>query len=202
MSRPDPSSASITCPVVSIAAARDSLCVGLRDGQTIADAAFLPAEHPVLVNGRAAKLWVAGNEIGVLGEVHPSVRESFELPAQRVCLLELDLDALLSQVPLAWHHQPVPRFPAVTQDLALIVDERIPAVQVRDAIANAGGKLLSKVELFDVYRGDPIAAGKKSLAYRLTYQAMDRTLTDDAVGQMQSRIQRQLEKELGAQLRS
>lgn len=163
--------------------------------------AFVPTEHPTFHSGRAAKLVVNGVEIGVLGEVHPLVRENFDLPAQRVCLLEFDLEALLAAVPSSYYYQPVSRFPAVTRDLALIVDNEIPAAQVRDAIIKAGGKLLQKVELFDVYHGAQVPPGKKSLAYSLTYQAMDRTLTDDEVNRAQLRILKAVEKELGAQLR-
>ncbi|MGC8785817.1 MAG: phenylalanine--tRNA ligase subunit beta [Anaerolineae bacterium] len=168
----------------------------------ITDYAFVPTEHPTFHVGRAAKLLVNNAEIGVLGEVHPLVRENFDLPAQRVCLLEFDLEALLASVPSSYYYQPVSRFPTVTRDLALIVDDEVPAARVHDAIINAGGKLLQKVELFDVYHGAQVPPGKKSLAYTLTYQAMDRTLTDDEVNKVQLRILKALEKELGAQLRA
>jgi phenylalanyl-tRNA synthetase beta chain len=163
--------------------------------------AFVPTEHSTFHTGRAAKLVVNDIEIGVLGEVHPLVRENFDLPAQRVCLLEFDLEALLALVPSSYYYQPISRFPAVTRDLALIVDDEVPAARVRDAIVKAGGRLLQKVELFDVYHGAQVPPGKKSLAYTLTYQAPDRTLTDDEVNKIQLRIQKALEKELGAQLR-
>ena len=134
--------------------------------------------------------------------MHPLVRDNFDLPAQRVCLLEFDLEALLAQVPSSYYYQPLSRFPAVTRDLALVVDAGLPAGAVRDAIAKAGGKLLQKIELFDVYRGAQIPPGKKGLAYTLTYQAIDRTLTDEEVNRLQSRIQKRLEKQLGATLRA
>jgi len=174
----------------------------LLDRLHLTDCIFVPTEHVTFQSGRVAKLLIGSTEIGVLGEVHPLVRESFDLPAQRVCLLEFDLETLLAKVPSSYYYQPLSRFPAVTRDLALIVDESIPAVQVRDAIARAGGRLLQKIELFDVYRGVQIPAGKKSLAYTLAYQAMDRTLTDEEVNKLQARIQRVLEKQLGAQLRA
>jgi len=168
----------------------------------LTDCVYAPAEHPTFQSGRVARLLVQGRDVGVLGEVHPAVRESFDLPAQRVCLAELNLEELLAAVPSAYYYQPVSRFPAVTRDLALVVDETLPAAQLREAIARAGGKLLQGIQLFDVYRGEPIPAGKKSLAYTLTYQAMDRTLTDEDVNRQQTRIQKSLEKELGAQLRA
>ena len=84
----------------------------------------------------------------------------------------------------------------------MVVDEAVPAAQVRDAIAGAGGQLLKRIELFDVYRGAQIPEGKKSLAYALTYQTLNRTLTDKEVNKLRARIQRRLQKELGAELRA
>jgi phenylalanyl-tRNA synthetase beta chain len=90
----------------------------------------------------------------------------------------------------------------VLEDLAVIVDEKTTAEEVEAAIRSAGGSLVSEVRLFDLYRGDQIGAGRKSLAYSLTYQALDRTLTDEEVAQVRSRIVRRLEADLGARLRS
>ena len=92
--------------------------------------------------------------------------------------------------------------PAVVQDVALVVDENLPAEEVREAILAFGGQLLRDARLFDLYRGEQIPPGKKSLAYSLTYQAEDRTLTDAEVAQVQERIVRRLIKELGAKLRA
>jgi phenylalanyl-tRNA synthetase beta chain len=174
----------------------------LLDRLLLTERSFVPTVHPVFQSGRVAKLLIGDLEVGVLGEVHPLVRENFDLPAQRVCLSEVDLEALLAQVPPSCYHQQLSRFPAVARDLALVVDEHLPAVEVGDAVAKAGGKLLQKIELFDVYRGAQIPTGKKSLAYTLTYQAMDRTLTDEEVNRLQSRIQKKLEKGLGAEPRA
>ena len=174
----------------------------LLDHLYLTNRSFVPTEHPTFQSGRVAKVLIGDTEIGIMGEVHPLVRENYDLPAQRVCLLEFDLEALLAQVPLSYYYQPLSRFPAVTQDLALIVDENVPASLVHDVIVKAGGKLLQRVELFDVYRGEQIPPGKKSLAYTLTYQAMDRTLTDKEVNRLRTRIQKKVEKELGAQLRT
>jgi phenylalanyl-tRNA synthetase beta chain len=174
----------------------------LLDRLRITGYRFAPMVHATFQQGRAAKLSIDDTTIGVIGEVDPSVRESFDLPVQRVCLLELDLEALLAEAPSLYYYQPVSRFPAATRDLALIVDEGLPAVQVRDAIVEAGGSLLHSVELFDVYRGEPIPAGKKSLAYTIAFQAMDRTLTDEEVNQLQTKMQKKLQNVFGAQLRA
>ncbi len=96
----------------------------------------------------------------------------------------------------------MPTQPAVYQDIALIVDEGTPAAEVEAVIRQAGGDLLEDVRLFDVYRGDPIPAGKKSLAYNLTYRAPDRTLKDDEVAKVHGGIVRAAEKRLGAELRA
>jgi phenylalanyl-tRNA synthetase beta chain len=168
----------------------------------LTDCSFAVTQHPVFQGNRVAELLVGNTEVGVMGEVHPLVREHFDLAVQRVCLLELDLEVLFAQIPSSYYYQPVPRFPAVTEALALIVDEAVPAAQVRDAISKAGGRLLQRVHLFDVYRGAQIPAGKKSLAYTLTYQATDRTLTDKTVDKLRLRIQKNLGKQFGAQLRA
>ena len=96
----------------------------------------------------------------------------------------------------------MPTFPPVLEDLALVVDEAVPAEKVEALIRQTGGKLLTDVQLFDVFRSEQIGAGKKSLAYQLTYQAPDRTLTDDEVTQLRNKIIKRLEHELGAKLRS
>jgi phenylalanyl-tRNA synthetase beta chain len=130
------------------------------------------------------------------------VREAFDLPAQPVCALEFDLEVLLAQMGVTHTMQPLSRFPAVVQDIALVVDEDLPAEEVRQAILAFGGPLLRDARLFDLYRGEQIPPGKKSLAYSLTYQAEDRTLTDEEVAQVQERIVQRLAEELGAELRA
>jgi phenylalanyl-tRNA synthetase beta chain len=97
---------------------------------------------------------------------------------------------------------PVSTYPAVYEDLALVVDRTVPAVEVRNLIAQTGGRLLRKVELFDVYEGTQIGEGKVSLAYALTYQADDRTLKANDVSKIRTKIVRRLEQELGAKLRA
>jgi phenylalanyl-tRNA synthetase beta chain len=118
-----------------------------------------------------------------------------------VAAAELDLELLLGQVPASWFVAPVSLYPAVLQDLAVVVGEEVPAAAVQDMIVEAGGFLLKDVELFDVYRGDPVPEGKKSLAYALTFQAPDKTLRDEVASHQVQRIVRRLEKDLGAELR-
>jgi phenylalanyl-tRNA synthetase beta chain len=166
------------------------------------EGAFKQGTHPTFHPGRCAQVSIGDAVVGVMGELHPLVRQAFDLPAQPVCVLEFDLEALLAQVAKVRTMQPIPRFPSVSQDLAVVVDEGLSAQKVQEAIVEASGSLLRRVELFDLYRGEQIPPGKKSLAYSLTYQAEDRTLTDAEVAQVQECIVQHLAKELGAELRA
>jgi phenylalanyl-tRNA synthetase beta chain len=168
----------------------------------VGSVAFEAAAHPALHPGRTAALRVAGEEVGILGELHPVARDRFDLPNQPVALAEIDLDALLVHVQDEGLYATISRYPAVEQDIALVVDGDVPAARVHRLIDAAGGELLRRVELFDVYTGEQIPAGKKSLAYSLTYQAQDRTLTDEEVAEVQDHIVVRAEEELGAKLRT
>jgi phenylalanyl-tRNA synthetase beta chain len=161
---------------------------------------FTQSLHPSLSPGQTATLELAGEVLGIAGEVHPQVCERFDLPAQPVAVLELNLDLLLAQRQPR-RYQPISRFPAVLEDMALVVEADTPAQAVEDAIRTAGGELLRQVELFDLYQGEPIPAGKKSLAYALTFQAEERSLTEDEVLVLYQRIQQHAAATLGAQPR-
>jgi phenylalanyl-tRNA synthetase beta chain len=161
---------------------------------------FVAAPHPSLHPARSAVLQLAEVTLGIMGEAHPQVCERFDVPEQAVALLELDLDMLLA------HRQPrryqrISRFPAALQDMALVVDADISAQTVEGTLRAAGGDLLRHVELFDLYQGEQIPVGKKSLAYALTFQAEDRSLTEDEVLQLYQRIQQHAAVTLGAALR-
>ena len=162
---------------------------------------YTPEEHETFHPGRCARVSVNGADVGVMGEAHPLVRQAFGLPAQPICALEFDLDALLGSWGASRKMTPLSNLPPIYEDLAVVVGEAVPAIRVRDLIAGAGGPLLRSVALFDVFRGAQVGAGKKSLAYRLTYQADDRTLTDEEVAGVRSRVVQRLEEELEASLR-
>lgn len=166
----------------------------------IADVAYEAGTHPTYMPGRTALLKIAGEHIGWLGELHPEVRTRYDLPAQAVLAAELDLEKILRRVVERHPVTAVPEFPPVKEDLAVIVNEEVPAAKVQATLTAAGGNLLAEIRLFDVYRGPQLGAGKKSLAYGLTYQA-DRTLTDAEVAKVRGRIVKKLREELGAELR-
>jgi phenylalanyl-tRNA synthetase beta chain len=114
---------------------------------------------------------------------------------------ELDLEAIATLVPDRFSYMPVPRYPAALRDVAVIVDEDVPGSRIEAEIRAGGGELLAGVSLFDLYRGESIAAGKKSLAYALSYQSSDRTLTDKEVDKTHKKIEDRLRHVLKAQIR-
>jgi len=160
-----------------------------------------PINHPTFHPGKCARLLVGDHQVGVFGELHPQVHEQYDFSANPVMAADLDLDLLVSLIPERYEMQPVPAFPPVLEDIALVVDEGIPAGRVAEVIKSGGGRMVAKITLFDIYRGDQIGKGKKSLAYSLTYQPTDKTFTDHDVAQIRQRIIRRLEQELGAKLR-
>ena len=155
------------------------------------------AYHP----GRCAKVVSSETELGVIGEIHPEVRDKFGLKSQPVVLFELELDQLLKATQSSsGGFQPLSRFPAATRDLALIVSEDVAAGRVVDILARH--RLVESVSLFDVYTGDNVPDGTKSLALHLFFQSNDRTLTNEEVNRTVDGLLRTLERELGASLRS
>ncbi|HZD56512.1 MAG TPA: phenylalanine--tRNA ligase subunit beta, partial [Anaerolineales bacterium] len=159
-------------------------------------------EHPSFHPGKCARVILEDQEIGVMGELHPLVKEQYEIPETALMAAEFDLEPILARISERYDLASVPAYPPVLEDLAVIVAEEIPAARVAQAIQAAGGETVVDVSLFDLYKGEQIGSGKKSLAYRLTYQALDRTLTDAKVAGIRQRIVDQLGEELNAKLRS
>ena len=152
--------------------------------------------HP----GKAAEVKVNGHAVGVFGELHPLTKEKYEFGNAPVIVAEFDLDELRKAQP-TYGIVPVPEVPPVLEDIAVIVDESVPAERVASLIKQTGGKTVTNVRLFDVYRDEKIGAGKKSLAYSLTYQS-DKTMTDAEAAAIRNKIVKRLEHEVGAKLRS
>ena len=138
----------------------------------------------------------------MVGELHPLVRENYDLTDVPLVAAELDLEAIFAAIPESYNVPPVPIFPSVLEDLAVVVEESVLAEQVEAAIRQAAVELLVDLRLFDLYRGTQVGEGRKSLAYSLVYQAPDRTLTDDEVAKIRARVIKYLESKLGAKLRA
>jgi phenylalanyl-tRNA synthetase beta chain len=163
-------------------------------------ASIRPSEAPGLHPTRSAILKIDGHEIGVIGEIDPGVLDAFEAPGP-AAWLELSLDGLEAASRAVRTYERVSTFPSSDLDLAFEVAEEVPAGAVADAIRGAAADLLTSLELFDVYRGDRVAPGTRSLAYRLRLQAPDRTLTDAEIGELRDDVIRSAESVRGVKLR-
>ena len=163
---------------------------------------FEPSEHPSFHPGKCARILLGDQHLGAMGALHPLVREHYELPDAPLLAAECNLQTILNAIQDRFTVEPVPTFPPALEDLAIIVDESVPAEQIEEVIQKVGGSILAEIRLFDVYRGEQIGAGLKSLAYSLTYQAADHTLTENEVQTIRQRIIHRLGQELGAHLRS
>jgi phenylalanyl-tRNA synthetase beta chain len=174
----------------------------LFSGLKVGAVEYSPGEHPSFHPGKCARILIDGKQVGVMGELHPLVKERYNFQSFPLLAAELDIEAVIHAIPESIDVELVKTFPPVLEDLAIVVDEAVPAEQVLAVIRKSGGELLEDIRLFDLYRGEQIEADKKSLAYALTYQALDRTLTDEEVAGLRKKIVKALEKELGAHLRS
>ena len=154
--------------------------------------------HP----GRRANILFNGNVLGYAGELHPKIRDIFNLPEQPVCIAEIDLDFIINLGIENHQMSSISSYTPIFEDLAFVMDASLPVEDITPVILQTGKPLLKNATLFDVYEGEQIDAGKRSLAYSLTFQAPDRTLSDDEVGKIRKKIVKRLEKEFHATLRS
>ncbi|MCK8817110.1 phenylalanine--tRNA ligase subunit beta [Natroniella sulfidigena] len=161
---------------------------------------FVANEHPSLHPGRTAKLEVAGEMIGYLGEVHPEVLDNYDLN-QRVTVFELDFSAIVKAATDIREYSQLPKYPALTRDIALVVKEEVTNQEIKDVILEIGDQILESIKLFDLYQGEQVPEGHKSLAYSLNYRVATRTLTDEEVNQVQAKIEEELDQRLGAKIR-
>ncbi len=155
-----------------------------------------PSYHP----GRCAQVWCDAIPLGVFGQLHPTVAANYNMDGELYCA-ELDFEALMRvQGPQA-EYTPLPRFPAATRDLCVVCDEAVTVGELESCIVASGGQYLKDTALFDIYRGESIPQGKKSLAFSLTLRAEDRSLTASEADEIISDILDALKEQLGAVLR-
>ena len=163
---------------------------------------FVPSQNPSYHPGKCAEAVAGEKVLGVFGELHPQAQENYEFGGP-VLVGEFDLEMMIDLSPvLGFPVQPISEFPPILEDLAVVVDEDLPAEKVEAMIRQTGGKLVVNVRLFDIFRNGQVGEGKKSLAYSLTYQSDDHTLTDKDATQIRQKIIRRLDQELGAKLRA
>lgn len=171
----------------------EKLCVENYDIQASSEE---HSYHP----GRCAVLTLDGKRLGVIGEIHPKVAEAYDI-GERVYCFTLDVDLMFEYAKNEKKYTPLPKFPAVTRDLALLCDDSIPVLTLEKAIVRGAGKLLEQIRLFDVYKGEQIEANKKSVAFSIVLRSSDSTLTDEHTSGVMNKIMKELEK-VGATLRS
>lgn len=172
----------------------------LRDLQ-VSEGRFVKGSHPTLHPGRTAVLEINGKAAGVVGEVHPQVRKEYDLAAPAV-LFELNMETLWSATNRSIITvRPLPKFPPVLRDLAVVLREEIPVAEILKLFREVGGEWLETVELFDVYQGEKIPAGLRSLAFSLTFRLEERTLQDEEVNTKMNTIIEELERRFDASIR-
>ncbi len=174
----------------------EAVLAGLRINGYRFEAAQNPSLHP----GKTAIIKKDADVLGYVGEVHPEVLNAYEIN-RKVYLFELYVETLIKHTVTTPGYQALPKFPAITRDLALVLPEKILAGDITQAIMDNAGPLLSAVQLFDVYTGQQVAAGSRSLAFSLTFRAHDRTLTDAEIDEYYKNTIVQLERTFGAKLR-
>ena len=174
---------------------------GMLDRCGLSDYTITHADHPAFHPGCRAEIRIGDKTLCVFGEAHPEVLENYDLP-HKAYLFELDFEGLLNAVEPMKQFEPIPIYPSVNRDLAIVLDVDTPASRPTDIIKSAGGELVSALHLFDVYTGEQVPEGKKSLAFAIEYRSRTETLTDEIVDRVHGGILERLERELGATLRS
>lgn len=173
----------------------------LLDGMHVKDYFFeKEANAPTYHKGRCANLFVGKHLVGTLGEIHPLVQEEYSIGV-RSYVADLDFNLLMQMTTEDVLFTPIPKYPAVERDMAVLVRDEVTSRQIETIVRRVGGKLLESIKMFDMYKGKQISEGHKSVAYALIFRAEDRTLSDDEVNGVFSKILKELETELGAQLR-
>jgi phenylalanyl-tRNA synthetase beta chain len=175
----------------------------LLDDLHVPDVMYRPVQRPMLHPGKSAEivLGARGGVLGTLGELHPKAAEAYDLAGRAVQVADLHLDVLRAGLSARYATVPISTYPAALRDVAVVVPDDVPAERVEAEIWAGGGQLLRAVRLFDLYKGESIPAGHKSLAYALTYQADDRTLSDKDVDKAHKAIEGRLRNVLKAQIR-
>ncbi len=174
---------------------------GLFNELGITDLDFeVEKNHSTYHPGRCANIMVRNHIIGTMGEIHPQVMENCDI-SKKCYVAELDFNLMMQFTRVVTMYKPLPKYPAMVRDLAVVIKEEVMVKEIEKIIKKRGSDILESFELFDVYRGNQIAEGYKSVAYTLTYRNMDRTLTDEEVNEVQDAIVTGIKEEIGGTLR-
>lgn len=176
----------------------DAVCVSDYDVE-LANCECSFDEYSAFHPGRVAVLKKNDIEFGIFGELHPAVQENYDI-GTRTYIAKLNIPEMMQLADIEKTYKPLPKYPATTRDLSLVCDDKVPVASLEKAIKSAVGKTLEKVTLFDVYKGEQIESGKKSVSYSISMRSHDGTLTDEQADAAMKRVLKAL-KELGAELR-
>lgn len=177
------------------------ICEELFAGLNIQNVKYTAVnDNPTFHPGRCAKITAGGKTLGIVGEIHPAVCRKYGLETS-VYVSELDFENIFLNIKTDIKFKELPKYPAVTRDIAMLVDKTVPVAEIEEIVKKASGKLLESINLFDVYEGEQIPEGKKSVAYNAVYRSPDRSLTGDEVQKVFDKAVKNLEHQLGAQLR-
>jgi phenylalanyl-tRNA synthetase beta chain len=176
------------------------LVEGILEVCGIVDYTLEKTDAPTFHPGRNAAVLSSTKQIGIFGEAHPEVLENYDLP-YKAYLFDFDMEALVDAAIFSKRFEPISIYPTVERDLAIVVDQEILSDMPTGLIYATGGELVESVRLFDVYEGEQVPEGKKSLAYAITYHSATETLTDKAVNALHDKVVKRLNQELGAELR-
>ncbi len=175
----------------------EALCTRLA----LPELTLKPAAQPFLHPGQSAELYLGEMALGFMGQVHPKVCSNYGI-AKRVLIIELDLSQVIDFCRVERKFVPLPKYPALERDLALVADQQIEAAKIMSRIKEIGGSLVEQVALFDVYQGGQVPAGMRSLAFSIHYRSSERTLNDQEVNAIQTKLLAELKAEYGAVIRS
>lgn len=166
--------------------------------------AFSPSQATFLHSGQSCDIYISGSIVGFLGALSPIVVEKLDLkvPKPEIIVFEMDLDKLISMIPVSLEYSPVPKFPCIERDIAIIVDENLSASDVENLIRVYPSELIEDVSIFDLYKGKNIPDGKKSLAFSIRYRSVNRTLTEAEVETLHLGIVKYIKAETGGELRA
>lgn len=180
------------------------LCKGtvesLLDGLGVDKTEFVPAADPLLHPTRAARILIGGEPAGIIGEIAPAIRESLDL-RERVYTYELDFEALMASVPKVLKYRQLPRYPALSRHMAVVVPDEVSYEQLARIVRKSGKGVIEEVDLLDVFTGEQIGAGRRSMAVSMVLRSRDKTLTDEEVNAVLGEVKEALSRELGASFR-
>ncbi len=166
----------------------------------IEEVEFNKGEKFYLHPGRTAEIKINGNSCGYLGELHPDVQDNYDFES-KIAIFDIDFKKVVENARFIKDYEPLPKYPALNRDLAIVVDNSVSNKEIKEVINDTAGNRLESLELFDLYRGEQVPEDKKSMAYSLSYRTKDKTLTDKEVNSIQKSIQQELNNKLAAEIR-